>query len=43
MVKFLDATEDDVQTWNLNNEDLDVLLKAHQIIVRERMKKKTGS
>lgn len=42
MVKFLDATEEDVQTWNLTNEELDILLKAHQIITKKRMTIKTG-
>jgi len=42
MVKFLDATEDEVQIMNLTNEELDTLLKAHQIITRERMRIKSG-
>lgn len=42
MVKFLDASEEEIFVWNLPLEELDVLLKAHEIITRNRMKIKLG-
>ena len=43
MAKFLDITEDDVQAMNFTTEELDVLLKAHDILMRHKFgKKKTG-
>lgn len=43
MVKFLDLTEDEVQSMNFTNEELDVLLKAHDIIMRKRIRAKSSA
>ena len=43
MAKFLDITEDDVQAMNFSTEELEILLKAHDILMRHKLKgKKTG-
>ena len=42
MTKFLDLTEDDLRTSGFTNEELDVLLKAHEIIIRNKVKGKYG-
>ena len=43
MAKFLDITEDDVQAMNFTTEELEILLKAHDILMRHKFKsKKTG-
>ena len=39
MVKFLDATEEDIQAGGYTNEELDVLLQAHQILTAKKIKK----
>ena len=37
MVKFLDISEDDVQTMEFSTEELDILLKAHDILMRKKL------
>ena len=39
MVKFLDITEEEVQGGDYTNEELDILLKAHNILISHKLKK----
>lgn len=39
MKKFLDATEEEILEGNFSEQEKDVLLEAHQILLKKKIKK----